>query len=71
VVGAGQDKASSLRVAPGRPKDSLVLSRMISRQKEVQMPPLGTHTVDAKGVALIQAWIEGMDSAPQQAQDTP
>jgi hypothetical protein len=70
LVGAGQDKASSLRVAPGRTQDSLILSRMLSREKDVQMPPLGTHTVDTKGVATLQAWIEGMNSAPQAA-DTP
>lgn len=46
-----------LRIAPGRPEDSLVAFRMRSRNPAEQMPPLGTHLVDREGLALIERWI--------------
>ncbi len=70
LLGAGPAGANSLRVTVKQPKDSLVLSRMSSLEKDVRMPPLGTHTVDAQGVAIIQAWIDDLEEAPR-AHATP
>jgi hypothetical protein len=46
-----------------RPLDverSLLLVRMKLRNVEAAMPRLGTNVVDDDGVAVVQAWIEGM-----------
>lgn len=48
------------RLVPGRPELSMIALRMRSRDPLVQMPPLGTHAVDAAGVALIDDWILGL-----------
>jgi hypothetical protein len=49
--------APALRIAPGRPGESLVVSRAASRDPFVQMPPLGTHLVDEEAVALLSAFV--------------
>src|SRR5262249_10485746 len=40
------------RIVPGDPKDSAVLARMDSRDKDVMMPPFATEVIDADGVEL-------------------
>lgn len=48
----------------GQPARSPMLTRMTTRTGSTggteQMPPLATETVDADGVAVIRAWIEGL-----------
>ena len=46
-------------IAPGSPENSLVVNRM-NRRDSAAMPPLGSHTVDADGVALITQWIDAL-----------
>jgi uncharacterized repeat protein (TIGR03806 family) len=48
-------------IAPGSPENSLVVNRM-NRRDSAAMPPLGSHTVDAEGVALITQWIDSLTS---------
>lgn len=48
---------TSLRVAPGDPERSVLVQRMSSRHATVQMPPLGTSTVDDEAVELVTGWI--------------
>ena len=45
------------RIVPGRPDTSLLAARMRSRSPMTQMPPLGSHVVDAEGVGLVEQWI--------------
>ena len=48
-------------IAPGSPENSLLVNRM-NRRDSAAMPPLGSHTVDAHGVALVTQWIQGLTS---------
>jgi len=48
-------------IAPGSPENSLVVNRM-NRRDSAAMPPLGSHSVDAEGVALITQWIDSLTS---------
>lgn len=45
------------RIAPGDPDHSVVVARMASRFAATQMPPLGTHAIDASALALVRDWI--------------
>ncbi len=49
-----------LRLAPGQPSRSALLHRLSSRAPADQMPPIGTHLVDASAVRPIGAWIAGL-----------
>jgi hypothetical protein len=51
----------SLRVAPGNPENSVLLSRMKERTTKQRMPPLGTEAIDEAGVELVRAWIAGLE----------
>ena len=55
---------SFLRVAPGDVAHSAIPYRAGRRDSSsvsgVQMPPIGTHVVDAQGVATLEAWIASM-----------
>lgn len=44
-------------LTPGDPAASLLVARMRSRDPRLQMPPLGTRSVDAAGLALVERWI--------------
>jgi len=46
-----------LRIAPGRPDLSVLVTRMRALDPLVRMPPIGTGTVDHEGLALIERWI--------------
>lgn len=48
------------RVVPGDPSVSVLALRMRSRNPLAQMPPLGTRTVDANALVLVERWIEEM-----------
>jgi hypothetical protein len=48
----------NILLAPGHAAASRLWRRMDSRQPLLQMPPLGTHRVDAEALALLAAWID-------------
>lgn len=58
--GAGGHKVSIL---PGNPDASILAHRMNSTEPGVAMPELGRSTNDPAGIAVIRAWIEGMEPA--------
>lgn len=47
-------------IAPGAPDSSVLLARANSRDASIQMPPVGSHIVDAAGVALLRSWITSL-----------
>ena len=55
--------ANARLVAPGNPGRSVLLARMNLRG-EHQMPPLASGVIDTAGVALVRAWINGLDACP-------
>jgi len=54
------------RIAPGDPERSVLVARLGSRFAALQMPPLGTHAVDAEALELVSDWIR-TDLAPRTA----
>jgi len=58
-VGPGSTPGE-VRVVPGAPERSAVLTRMRERGSPTQMPPLGSEDVDADGVATVRAWLLGL-----------
>ena len=46
---------------PGRPDESILVYRIASTEPQVMMPELGRRLVHTEGVALVRAWIAGMD----------
>ncbi|QGZ94548.1 SO2930 family diheme c-type cytochrome [Terricaulis silvestris] len=61
-VAAGRGSAGyEFAIEPGHPERSILLYRMESTDPGVMMPELGRQRVDARGVALIRAWIAEMD----------
>lgn len=54
------DAGGELRIAPGEPERSNLWLRMITRGDD-RMPPLGSGRSDARGHALIEAWILAME----------
>ena len=54
--------ANAKIIAPGLPDSSVLLARANSRDPLVQMPPIGSHVVDANGVALLRQWISSLAS---------
>jgi len=47
-------------IAPGQPDQSAVVYRDGQRHTDLQMPPLGTHTIDEAGLAEVKAWIQSL-----------
>jgi hypothetical protein len=47
-------------IAPGQPEQSAVVYRDSQRDSFMQMPPLGTHTVDESGLSAVRAWIQSL-----------
>jgi uncharacterized repeat protein (TIGR03806 family) len=47
-------------VVPGQPDASILVYRMEATEPDIRMPELGRSVVDARGVALIRAWITQM-----------
>ncbi len=61
-VAAGRGSAGfAFSIEPGHPERSILLHRMASTDPGVMMPELGRQVVDARAVALMRAWIAGMD----------
>jgi mono/diheme cytochrome c family protein len=52
-----QGDAAPQRITPGDPERSVLARRMASRHALSQMPPIGTHAVDAEAFALVRDWI--------------
>jgi uncharacterized repeat protein (TIGR03806 family) len=50
-------------IVPGSPEQSILVCRMESRQKDVQMPEVGSLRVDTRGVGLVREWIAGLTPA--------
>lgn len=48
-------------IEPGAPDRSILTYRMASTEAGIAMPELGRSVVDADGVALVRAWIAGME----------
>lgn len=58
---AGRGSAGhEFAIAPGKPGQSYLISRMESLDPGIAMPELGRATVDAEGVALLKRWIAEM-----------
>ena len=57
----GQSPDAVLRIAPGDPERSALAQRIGSRWAALQMPPLGTETVDGEAFDLIRDWIADLD----------
>lgn len=47
-------------IAPGAPDSSVLLARASSRDASVQMPPVGSHIVDASGMTLLRSWVTSL-----------
>ena len=61
-VAAGRGSGDAeLVIAPGEPGNSILTYRMASTEAGVAMPELGRAVVDEEGVALVRAWIAGME----------
>ena len=58
-------------IAPGDPDHSILAHRMKSSEAGVAMPELGRSVIDDDGVALVRAWIAGMDAAQAAAKEQP
>jgi glucose/arabinose dehydrogenase/mono/diheme cytochrome c family protein len=59
-VGSSFGIADARIVAPGEPERSVLLYRIGATGSE-RMPPVSSDVADDDGVALIEAWIEGLD----------
>jgi uncharacterized repeat protein (TIGR03806 family) len=47
-------------IVPGRPDESILLWRLLSREPDVMMPELGRSLRHEEGVALVRQWIAGL-----------
>jgi uncharacterized repeat protein (TIGR03806 family) len=56
--------SSAAVISPANPDASILFVRMSQRGTN-QMPPIATNLVDTAGVALLRAWISGMNSTCQ------
>ena len=65
----GQSPDAVLRVAPGDPERSALAQRIGSRWAALQMPPLGTETVDGEAYDLIREWIAELDAQDATSQE--
>jgi cytochrome c553 len=50
--------------ARGRPLQTKIYQRMLSRAEGRQMPPIGTHVQDAQALQLLAEWINSMPPRP-------
>lgn len=67
---AGLPDGVDLRIAPGDPAASALLHRAGSRDRLLQMPPLGTALVDEEAIALLARWIANQPRAGEPASQT-
>jgi hypothetical protein len=65
IVGGELDRFEAedleLRVTPGDPDRSAIVTRMASRSAGIQMPPLATEEADEHGVELVRSWVESLE----------
>lgn len=57
----------ALLVHGGDPSRSILLHRMASRTRPVQMPPLATFAADSAALGLVSEWIRGLPPPPATA----
>ncbi|MET0411964.1 MAG: hypothetical protein ABW217_11755 [Polyangiaceae bacterium] len=55
----------ALRIAPGVPDESGLVTRMRSRSPSTMMPPLGSEHTDAAGVLALGEWIASLGTSAQ------
>ncbi len=61
-IAAGQGTGGNRwGIHPGRPDDSILVYRLMSRDPGAMMPELGRSLVHEEGVALVRDWIKGME----------
>ena len=58
------DDADARLLVPGDPQRSVLYTRLISREDDVQMPPLGSDIVDTQGRDLVRVWIQSLPPCP-------
>jgi len=61
---ADTDLCIEKRLVPGAPEASTLIMRLFSDDPTFRMPRGGGRLIDEAGVALIEAWIEGLTSCP-------
>ena len=49
-------------IEPGAPEESILVYRMASTEAGIAMPELGRAVIDEDGIALVRAWIAGLDT---------
>lgn len=60
-VATGRGSASgTFDIVPGRPRESILLLRMMSTEPDIAMPEFGRSLVHEEGIALIHDWIESL-----------
>ncbi len=59
---------NAMLVAPGDAERSVLYQRL-SRRGRGQMPPLGSHKIDERAVALVREWIETLEPSRQFVRD--
>jgi hypothetical protein len=50
--------SGGLRIVPGAPDESVLIKLAQTRGSNQAMPPLGTNTVDTRGLEAVRTWIE-------------
>ena len=58
ATGRRKEAVARVRIVPGSKQTSLVWTRMNTVTQGERMPPLSTHVIDARGLALIGEWID-------------
>ena len=60
-VAAGRAASNlSFDLVPGKPDESILLSRMLAVEPSIAMPELGRSLVHTEAVALVRDWIAAM-----------
>jgi hypothetical protein len=60
IVDPSRSDRYLMLIAPGQPEQSAVVYRDSQRDSRMQMPPLGTHSVDEAGLAAVKVWIQSL-----------
>lgn len=61
-VAAGKGSGGRLfSILPGKPDSSILVFRMESNDPGIMMPEIGRAVAHEEGIALVRAWIEGLD----------
>ncbi len=61
-VAAGKGSGGRLfSILPGQPDSSILVFRMESNDPGIMMPEIGRAVAHEEGIALVRAWIEGLD----------